>query len=93
MERQEEIEGCCCSAGTLAVTVDVNKSGFVPGEPLVYDIKIDNKSDNTIGLIHLILEQVCQMLFCLLNHYHCMAADNKLIIFILIIHRTYYILY
>ena len=61
MEKQQEIEGCCCNEGTVAVSVDVNKSGFVPGEPLVYDLKIDNKSDHTVGLMHLLLEQVCRL--------------------------------
>lgn len=58
LEKREEIEGCCCSEGSVQVKLDINKSGFVPGEPLVYDINIDNKSDNTIETIHLILEQV-----------------------------------
>ena len=70
LEKREEIEGCCCSEGSVQVKLDINKSGFVPGEPLVYDINIDNKSDNTIETIHLILEQVimaayCSVLICL----------------------------
>ena len=38
--------------------MDVNKSGYVPGEPLVYDIAIDNKSSKTIEHVYFEMEQV-----------------------------------
>lgn len=57
-QQHEEIEGCCCSEGTVTVKLDVSKSGYVPGEPIVYDIFIDNKSDNTIEHVNFELEQI-----------------------------------
>lgn len=57
-QQAQEIEGCCCNDGSVVVKMDVNKSGYVPGEPLVYDIAIDNKSSNTIEHVHFEMEQV-----------------------------------
>ena len=39
----------------------INKTAFVPGEPLVYEIDINNMSDNTVEQIHLLLRQVGQI--------------------------------
>ena len=54
----QEIKGCCCNNGSIIVKMDVKKSGYVPGEPLVYDIAIDNKSSNTIEHVYFEMEQV-----------------------------------
>ncbi|KAL4235194.1 Arrestin (or S-antigen) [Mactra antiquata] len=53
----EDVEGCCTSAGTFYVELSLNKTGYVPGEPIVYDIRIDNQTDYRITDILLELVQ------------------------------------
>nr|KAG5707515.1 hypothetical protein BaRGS_012019 [Batillaria attramentaria] len=47
-EQDEAVEGCCCSAGNVQARLTINKTGFVPGEPITYTIDIFNKSDSNI---------------------------------------------
>ena len=58
----QKVEGffCCkCSEeGSMTVKININKTAFVPGEPLVYDISIDNRSQNLIKDMDFILRQV-----------------------------------
>lgn len=54
-----DVESCCCAAGHVEVTLSLNKTGFVPGEPVLYDINIDNQSEKPVGTINLFLQQVC----------------------------------
>jgi hypothetical protein len=58
----QKVEGffCCkCSdEGSMTVKININKLAFVPGEPLVYEINIDNRSQNTIKEMDFILRQV-----------------------------------
>ncbi|XP_053402728.1 arrestin domain-containing protein 17-like [Mercenaria mercenaria] len=54
---RQDIEGCCCSAGSVEASLSLNKTGYVPGEPIVYDIIIDNQSDYSINTVELILIQ------------------------------------
>lgn len=54
---RREIEGCCCSAGSVDVSLSLNKTGFVPGEPIVFDIIVDNQSDYVINTVELVLIQ------------------------------------
>ena len=42
----------------MTVKININKTAFVPGEPLVYDISIDNRSQNLIKDMDFILRQV-----------------------------------
>ena len=42
----------------MTVKININKLAFVPGEPLVYDINIDNRSQNIIKEMDFILRQV-----------------------------------
>lgn len=57
----QKVEGffCCkCSEeGSMTVKININKTAFVPGEPLVYDISIDNRSQNLIKDMDFILRQ------------------------------------
>ncbi|XP_061183522.1 arrestin domain-containing protein 3-like [Saccostrea echinata] len=46
--RRQEISGCCCSEGEIIAQMKVNKSGFVPGEPIVVEMDINNKSENAV---------------------------------------------
>ncbi|KAJ8302419.1 hypothetical protein KUTeg_018815 [Tegillarca granosa] len=57
-EREETMQGCCCDAGKLGVSLHLNKSGYVPGEPIVYDITIHNNTDTTITSVTLTLRQI-----------------------------------
>ncbi|KAK3611649.1 hypothetical protein CHS0354_021902 [Potamilus streckersoni] len=67
LSKEENIQNWCCTAGTLGVTLSLQKTGFVPGEPILYDITVDNKSDNNINKVQLELRQVVQYTgFC--NH-------------------------
>lgn len=52
------IQGCCCEDGSVTVDLHINKTAFVPGEPLVYDIEINNNSGNLIDQLYLMLRQV-----------------------------------
>ncbi|XP_069113549.1 arrestin domain-containing protein 17-like [Argopecten irradians] len=54
---QETIQGCCCEEGKVKVMLGINKTGFVPGEHLVYDIEVENNSENTITSLSLELKQ------------------------------------
>ncbi|OWF34734.1 arrestin domain-containing protein 17-like [Mizuhopecten yessoensis] len=54
---QETIQGCCCEEGKVKVTLGINKRGYVPGEHLVYDIEVENNSENTISFLSLELRQ------------------------------------
>ena len=56
-----EIEGCCCSEGSVDIALELNKTGYVPGEPIVYDITIGNKSENKIESVNLLLVQVSHL--------------------------------
>lgn len=46
--RKQEITGCCCSEGEIIVQMKVNKSGFVPGEPIILEMDINNKSESPV---------------------------------------------
>ncbi|WAR12260.1 ARD17-like protein, partial [Mya arenaria] len=37
-EENKKIEGCCCDAGEMTVSLNIGKTGYVPGEPLTYHI-------------------------------------------------------
>ncbi|KAH3771920.1 arrestin domain-containing protein 17-like isoform X1 [Dreissena polymorpha] len=56
-EVTQTLHGCCCDAGEITASLDVGKSGFVPGEPLNYHIYIDNKTDNPVNKVFLFLIQ------------------------------------
>ncbi|XP_060596055.1 arrestin domain-containing protein 17-like [Ruditapes philippinarum] len=49
---------CCGQAGSVDIHLDVNKSGFVPGEPIKYTIAINNRSSQTVDQVALILNQM-----------------------------------
>ncbi|XP_063442954.1 arrestin domain-containing protein 1-like [Mytilus trossulus] len=57
----KKVEGLCfckCSEeGSMTVKLHVNKTAFVPGEPLIYEISVDNRSVNVIRHISFILRQ------------------------------------
>ncbi|KAK7498014.1 hypothetical protein BaRGS_00010602 [Batillaria attramentaria] len=57
-EQDEAVEGCCCSAGNVQARLTINKTGFVPGEPITYTIDIFNKSDSNIDRVELDLKQL-----------------------------------
>ncbi|XP_060556233.1 arrestin domain-containing protein 17-like [Ruditapes philippinarum] len=57
-QTRQDIEGCCCSAGSVEASLSLNKTGYVPGEPIVFDILVDNQSDYRINQVELILTQV-----------------------------------
>ena len=57
-EQEEQIEGCCCSAGSVQARLTLAKTGYVPGEPITYTIDIFNKCDNSIERTELELKQV-----------------------------------
>ena len=59
--RRQEISGCCCSEGEIVVQMKVNKSGFVPGEPIVMEMDINNKSESPVQAWTVELIQVSQM--------------------------------
>lgn len=57
-QQKKDLEGCCCSAGSVEISMTLNKTGYVPGEPVVYDLFLDNQSDYRIVAADLILIQI-----------------------------------
>lgn len=57
-EAEETIDGCCCTSGNVHARITINKTGYVPGEPLNYTIDINNRSDNLVTGLDLELRQV-----------------------------------
>lgn len=57
-EQDETVEGCCCSVGTVQARLTLAKTGYVPGEPIVYTIDVFNKCDSTIERVELDLKQL-----------------------------------
>lgn len=51
-------EGCCCDSGNVRAHLRLQKSGYVSGEPLYYDLVVHNKATSTICGIALQLIQV-----------------------------------
>ncbi|XP_052816103.1 arrestin domain-containing protein 17-like [Mya arenaria] len=56
-EENKKIEGCCCDAGEMTVSLNIGKTGYVPGEPLTYHMYIDNQSDYHVNSAYLHLIQ------------------------------------
>uniref|UniRef100_A0A2C9L2Q6 Arrestin C-terminal-like domain-containing protein n=1 Tax=Biomphalaria glabrata TaxID=6526 RepID=A0A2C9L2Q6_BIOGL len=48
LEKEQTYEGCCCDSGCVYTHLWLEKSGFVPGEPLHYDILVNNKATSSI---------------------------------------------
>ncbi|XP_048253517.1 arrestin domain-containing protein 17-like [Haliotis rufescens] len=57
-EQEQTIESCCCSSGTVTGRLLLNKTGYVPGEPIVFTIDVYNKSDSNVERIELELRQI-----------------------------------
>ncbi|KAH9503434.1 Arrestin domain-containing protein 17 [Bulinus truncatus] len=57
-EQDEVIEGCCCSSGNIQARMTLNKTGYVPGEPLNYTVDIVNNTDNDVTGLEVELKQV-----------------------------------
>ncbi|XP_005096796.1 arrestin domain-containing protein 17 [Aplysia californica] len=60
LQEEEMYEGCCCDSGTVSATLRLQKSGFVPGEPMQYDIRVNNQATSTIYGVSLFLVQLVQ---------------------------------
>ena len=61
LEHDKEIRNivsCCFGDYSVQVSLDIKKSGLIPGEPLEYDIKINNKSYNRLNKLKLELSQI-----------------------------------
>ncbi|XP_012936759.1 arrestin domain-containing protein 17 [Aplysia californica] len=56
-EKEATIEGCCCTSGTLHASLTLNKTGYVPGEPIDYTVEINNQSDSDVMGLELDLKQ------------------------------------
>lgn len=52
------MQSCCCDAGHVDVSLSLDRTGYVPGEPVLYDIRIDNQSDKPVNAVELCLQQV-----------------------------------
>ena len=57
-ESEVAVDGCCCSAGTIHATLSLNKTGYVPGEPIEYTVEVNNRTDTTVTGLELGLRQV-----------------------------------
>ncbi|CAG5123270.1 unnamed protein product [Candidula unifasciata] len=59
LEGEEMYEGCCCDSGNVRARLRLQKSGFVSGEPLYYDMVIHNKATSTIcGVVLSLIQTV-----------------------------------
>ncbi|PVD21253.1 hypothetical protein C0Q70_19424 [Pomacea canaliculata] len=46
--KEEVYEGCCCDSGVVISKFSLRKTGFVPGEPMMFEISIENKSTSSL---------------------------------------------
>jgi hypothetical protein len=60
-EQDESVEGCCWSVGTVQARLTLAKTGYVPGEPIVYTVDVFNKCDFSIDRVELDLKQVTRL--------------------------------
>ena len=64
----EEMVQVCCDCFNdprlLSANLRLEKTAYVPGEPIVYDLEIVNRSSQTIEQVHLLLYQVKFLLLC-----------------------------
>ena len=51
----------CCKSGPITNTLTLDRTGYVPGEYIVVNAEIDNKSNKTIASSKILLKQVCQI--------------------------------
>ncbi|GFN79188.1 arrestin domain-containing protein 3-like [Plakobranchus ocellatus] len=59
LEREEVYEGCCCDSGDVSAYLQLPKSGYVPGEPLNYNLVVYNKATSSIcGLVMNLIQTV-----------------------------------
>lgn len=58
VQTRKEIKSLFNTVGYVDVTMSLNKSGYVPGEPIAYDILVNNQSDFNITKVDLKLIQV-----------------------------------
>ncbi|CAG5124903.1 unnamed protein product [Candidula unifasciata] len=57
-EQEETVEGCCCSSGKIQARMTLNKTGYVPGEPLNFTVDIINESDSEVTGLEVELRQI-----------------------------------
>ena len=57
--KEEVYEGCCCDSGIVNSKFSLRKTGFVPGEPMMFEISVENKSNSTLCGLCIQLMQVC----------------------------------
>ena len=55
---EQTVEECYCSDNPLPVKLTLNKTAYAPGENLMYEIDIFNKSYREIQLIYIKLQKV-----------------------------------
>lgn len=59
LEREEVYEGCCCDSGNVTARLQLPKCGYVPGEPLVYNLVVENQATSYIcGLVMSLIQTV-----------------------------------
>ena len=58
-------EGCCCDSGVVVSKFSLRKTGFVPGEPMMFEISVENKSTSSLGGLCIQLIQVYCKSVCL----------------------------
>ncbi|XP_059149719.1 arrestin domain-containing protein 3-like [Physella acuta] len=59
LEREQMYEGCCCDSGNVYIQLDLQKSGFVPGEPMNFTIIVNNKATSSIcGVVMSLVQTV-----------------------------------
>ncbi|XP_076449352.1 arrestin domain-containing protein 17-like [Babylonia areolata] len=46
--KEEVYEGCCCDSGVVISKFSLRKTGFVPGEPMMFEVSIENKSTSSL---------------------------------------------
>lgn len=61
--KEEVYEGCCCDSGVVVCKFGLRKTGFVPGEPMMFEICVENKSTSALCGLIIQLAQVTQYKF------------------------------
>ena len=58
-ENEKHICCCCCRSGPLCLQASVDRSGYCPGEEIIFQIKIDNHTNKSMeGVEVLLLQQL-----------------------------------
>ena len=57
-EERKEVNCCCCVSGTVNAKVNINKTGFVPGENIIINAEVKNDCNSDVDKTVVAIKQV-----------------------------------